>query len=271
MRTKDKALRSTAISAAVSALFGITEPALYGVTILHKRVLYGVMIGSAIGGASLGMMAVEAYVAVGPGLATMSMFISQRLANNMLHAFIGLVISFIASFVATLVLWKEPAIEGSEEKATQSVPFTSTLKAPVEGTIIPLENVDDDVFSGKLLGDGVAIRPTKGEVYAPSNATVRMVYKTKHAIGLETDDGQEILIHIGIDTVNLNGKYFDVHVKEGDKVKTGELLVSFDIEKIKAAGFDPTTMIIFTKPNSVKINITEQHEVNKFENLLTVV
>lgn len=267
LRTKDKNLRSTALSAGISALFGITEPALYGVTILHKRVLYGVMIGSAIGGASLGLMAVEAYVAVGPGLATLSMFISERLANNMLHAVIGLVISFIVSFIATFILWKEPTTEKTKIESTN----TTTLKSPVEGTVIPLEEVNDDVFSAKLLGDGVAILPNKGEVYAPSDAIIKMVYKTKHAIGLETDNGQEILIHIGIDTVNLEGKYFNVHVTEGDKVKTGELLVSFDIKKIEAAGFDPTTVFIFTKPNPIKINITKQNEVNKFENLLTIV
>ncbi|CAM3066758.1 PTS beta-glucoside transporter subunit IIBCA [Lactococcus hircilactis] len=265
LRTKNKELRSTAISAGISSLFGITEPALYGVTILNKRVLYGVMIGSFVGGGSLGLMAVEAYVAVGPGLATLSMFISEKLPNNLLHAVIGLVISFFVSFIATVILWKEPDNEENIKNLKATV-----LKTPVEGKVLPLENVNDDVFSAKILGDGVAIIPDKGEIYSPSDATVTMVYATKHAIGLKTDDGQEILIHIGIDTVNLKGKYFDVHVKEGQKVKSGELLITFDIEKIQSEGFDPTTIMVLTQPKAAKIVVTESNYVSQFEQLITL-
>ncbi len=274
IRSKDKELRSTAFSSAVSALFGITEPALYGVTILHRRVLYGVMVGSFIGGASLGLMAVEAYVAVGPGLATLSSFISETLPNNFRNAVIGLLISFAVSFVATFVLWKEPVKE-EEEIAEEETPKISTsdsktFDTPLEGTVLPLENVNDEVFAGKLLGDGVAIKPSKGELYAPVDAEVKMVYKTKHAIGLLTDDGVEILIHIGINTVNLEGKYFDVLVEEGQKVKRGDLLVIFDADRIVEAGFDTTTMVIFTKPTNLAFTVTDKTNVKQFETLLTL-
>lgn len=276
IRTKNKDLRSTAISAGISALFGITEPALYGVTILHKRVLYGVMVGSFIGGASLGAMAVEAYVAVGPGLATLSMFISDKLPNNLWHAVIGLVISFVASFVATFLLWKEEIVETETSEATtcdEAILETTNasqviLDTPVEGTVVPLENVKDDVFSAKILGDGIAIKPSKGELYSPVDAVVKMVYKTKHAIGLQTADGHEILIHIGIDTVNLEGKFFDVLVKEGESVKRGQLLVIFDADRIVEAGFDTTTMMIFTKPANVSFDVTDKAIVHQFEPLL---
>lgn len=274
IRSKDKELRSTAFSSGVSALFGITEPALYGVTILHRRVLVGVMIGSFIGGASLGLMAVEAYVAVGPGLATLSMFISDTLPNNLMNAVIGLLISFGVSFVATFVLWKEPVKE-EEEIAAEETPKISandskTFDTPLEGTVLPLENVNDEVFAGKLLGDGVAIKPSKGELYAPVDAEVKMVYKTKHALGLLTDDGVEILIHIGINTVNLEGKYFDVLVEEGQKVKRGDLLVIFDADRIVEAGFDTTTMVIFTKPTNLAFTVTDKTNVKQFETLLTL-
>ena len=273
VRTKDKVLRSTAISSGVSALFGITEPALYGVTILHKRVLYSVMIGSFIGGASLGLMAVEAYVAVGPGLATLSMFISETLPNNFRNAVIGLVISFVVSFVATFILWKEP-IENAEEEFVEEKSLatenTKTFATPLEGTIVPLENVHDDVFASKMLGDGMAIKPSKGELYAPADAEVKMVYKTKHALGLLTEDGTELLIHIGINTVNLDGQYFDVLVKEGQRVKRGELLVIFDIDRIVEAGFDSTTMILFTKPSHLSFTVTDKKTVKQFEKLLTI-
>lgn len=267
LRTKDKTLRATAMSSGISALFGITEPALYGVTILHKRVLYGVMIGSFIGGASLGLMAVEAYVAVGPGLASLSMFISETLPNNLMYAVIGLIISFIASFVSVFLLWKEPV---SEDAGSEDVAGTVTLSAPLEGTVIPLTAVNDAVFSKKMLGDGIAITPSKGELYAPVDGEIEMVYNTKHALGMKTADGVEILFHIGIDTVNLNGEGFDVRVTEHQQVTKGDVLVKFDIDKIKAAGFDPTTMVIITNPKNAKIDLNQAQEVVQNDFLMRI-
>ncbi|MHC5227958.1 beta-glucoside-specific PTS transporter subunit IIABC [Enterococcus sp. LJL99] len=268
IRTKDKGLRSTAISAGISALFGITEPAIYGVTILHKRVLYGVMIGSFVGGGSLGIMGVEAYVAVGPGLASLSMFISETLPKNLMFAVIGLIISFIASFIAVFILWKEP--QTTEQKTTEVNENNIIFSAPLEGKLIPLEEVKDDVFSKKMLGNGIAIEPLAGKLYAPVNGTIEMVYNTKHALGMKTTDGIEILFHIGIDTVNMKGEGFEVLVKEKQKVSKGDLLINFDIEKIKAAGFDPTTMIIITNPKNAKLDIKEDSVVNLSDDLLTI-
>ena len=262
IRSKDKGMKATAVSAGISALFGITEPALYGVTILHKPVLYSVMLGSLIGGATVGMLGVEAYVAVGPGLASLSMFISEELPRNLMNAVIGLVVSFAISFIAAFVLWKEPAGEteqANEFEGTNGVVFN----APVEGTVMPLTEVKDDVFSSKMLGDGVAIIPSKGELYAPINGTIEMIYSTKHAVGMRTEDGVEVLFHIGLDTVNLDGKYFESFVTKGQHVKRGDLLVKFDLEKITEAGFDPTTMIIVTSPKNAKLRVRTENEVNK--------
>ncbi|MBO0471483.1 PTS glucose transporter subunit IIA [Enterococcus sp. DIV0242_7C1] len=266
IRSKDKGLKATAVSAGISALFGITEPALYGVTILHKRVLYGVMFGSLIGGATLGLLSVEAYVAVGPGIASLSMFISETLPNNLMYAVIGLVVSFVASFAAVLVLWKEPATAGAQENETNEIDFN----APVEGQMIPLSDVKDDVFASKMLGDGVAIIPTKGELYAPANGTIKMIYNTKHALGMQTDEGIEILFHIGIDTVNLGGKYFESFVSEGQKVTQGDVLIKFDLLKIKEAGFDPTTIIVITEPKNVKFNLVSEEQVTKEEKIFVI-
>lgn len=267
IRSKDKGLKATAVSAGISALFGITEPALYGVTILHKRVLYGVMFGSLIGGATLGLLSVEAYVAVGPGIASLSMFISETLPNNLMYAMIGLVVSFVASFAAVLVLWKEPITDGADESTKQN---EIVFKAPVEGQVIPLSKVNDDVFASKMLGDGVAIVPTKGELYAPINGTIKMIYNTKHALGMETEDGIEILFHIGLDTVNLDGKFFESFVSEGQKVSQGDLLIKFDLLNIKEAGFDPTTMIVITEPKRVKLNLASEDQVTKEEKIFIV-
>ncbi|MGG5371900.1 beta-glucoside-specific PTS transporter subunit IIABC [Enterococcus sp. AZ196] len=267
IRSKDKGLKATAVSAGISALFGITEPALYGVTILHKRVLYGVMFGSLIGGATLGLLSVEAYVAVGPGIASLSMFISETLPNNLMYAVIGLVVSFVASFTAVLVLWKEPITDGADESTKQN---EIVFNAPVEGQVIPLSKVNDDVFASKMLGDGVAIVPTKGELYAPINGTIKMIYNTKHALGMETEDGIEILFHIGLDTVNLDGKFFESFVSEGQKVSQGDLLIKFDLLNIKEAGFDPTTMIVITEPKRVKLNLASEDQVTKEEKIFIV-
>lgn len=259
LRTKDKGLKATALSAGISALFGITEPAIYGVTILHKRVLYGGMIGSFIGGASLGLMGVETYVAVGPGLASLSMFISKTLPNNLLFAVIGLIISFIASFTAVAILWQDPVNQKDALLSENEAPTNRSviLPSPMAGKIIPLSSVNDAVFSNKTLGDGVAIIPLEGKLYAPTDGLIEMVYNTNHAIGMKTSEGDEILFHIGIDTVNLKGQFFDVAVTAGQKVKQGDLLVRFNREGIKAAGFDDTTMIIITNPQGASLQLSK--------------
>lgn len=269
IKTKDKKLQSTAISAGISALFGITEPALYGVTILYKRVLYGVMIGSFIGGAALGLMSVEAYVAVGPGVASLSMFISETLPKNFLFAVIGLIISFVTSFISVFILWKEPALERSEEKANEKV-NSILLGRPIIGKIVRLEDVEDEVFSKKILGEGLAIVPEKGELYAPIDGVIEMIYETKHALGMKNSEGVEILFHIGIDTVNLNGKHFKVMVEEGQKVLKGDLLLKFNLEGIKEDGFDPTSMMIVTNPRNAKFNIKNEKNEKVGDDLLSI-
>ena len=258
VRTKDKDLKATSISAGISALFGITEPALYGVTILHKRVLYGVMIGAFSGGAFLGIKGVEAYVAVGPGLASLSMFISETLPKNFLYAVIGFVISFVVSFIAVVFLWKEnSSVDDSADGYNESEEF----KASLEGTLIPLSEVKDEVFSNKITGDGIAIIPSKGELYAPVSGTIEVIFETKHSIGMKTDHGTEILFHVGLETVKLKGKYFEPKVTVGSKVKQGDLIMKFDLEKIIEEGYDPATVIIVTnKPNST-IEVAQSGQV----------
>ncbi|WP_017212012.1 beta-glucoside-specific PTS transporter subunit IIABC [Clostridium beijerinckii] len=276
IRTKDKALRSTAVSAGISALFGITEPALYGVTILHKRVLYGVMVGSFIGGAFLGIQAVEAYVAVGPGIASLSMFISETLPNNLMNAVIGLGISFVASFIAVAVLWKEQTPSNKEEVKIESKEDAKIenkkeeFNAPLEGELIPLSEVKDDVFSNKLMGEGFAIIPSIGELYAPIDGTIEMVFETKHSLAMKSEDGTEILFHVGLETVNLKGKYFKPEVSVGKSVKQGDLLLSFELDKIVEEGFDTVTSVIITNRPDAKIETIESKKVNKSDKVFTI-
>lgn len=254
LRSKDEKVRSTAISAGVSALFGITEPALYGLTIQNKNVLASVMSGSFIGAIFIGIFGVRAYAAVGPGVASISMFISEELPRNLLYAVIGALISFIISFALGMMLWKEKKEEQEEgiENSKESIQLASdtVLLSHAQGELISLDEVNDDMFSQRLLGEGIAIVPEKGELYAPVTGTVEVVFHTNHAIAIKSDCGQEILLHVGINTVKLDGKYFYPQVKVGDRVKAGDLLLKFDLEKIQQEGYDTVIPVVITNMES---------------------
>ena len=244
VRTKDEKTRATAISAGISALFGITEPSLYGLTLQHKRALIPVMISSGITGAIIGMMGIEAFALVGPGVASMTMYVDKSNSMNFVYAWIALAIALVLSFVLALIIWKDDV---SEETSKDEKNVEVELEAPVNGEVIPLSEVNDSVFSSGVLGEGIAVKPKDGVLFAPSKAEVIMTYETGHAIGLRTENGAEVLIHIGLDTVKLKGKYFDVKIKEGQEVDPGETLIEFDLDKIVEAGFDPTVIMVVTK------------------------
>lgn len=214
VRTKDQKLRSTAVSAGISALFGITEPALYGVTILHKRVLYGVMASSLVGGAVAGLFAIKAFALVGPGLASITMFVDEANPMNLVWALVTLGVSFAVSFVLVLFLFKDKVVEN---KTTVADPKAEVLSKPVDGQVVALSEVNDEVFSSGMIGEGFGIIPTSGELIAPEDGEITMLFETNHAIGLKTRNGAELLFHIGLDTVQLEGKHFTPYVKAGIK------------------------------------------------------
>lgn len=249
VKTKNPDLRSTAFSAGVSAIFGITEPAIYSMTLQHKTVLSGVMIGSFISGSFVGLMGVKAFVAMGPGLAGMAMFLDAENAMNIVWAFVAFGIALVAAFVATLILYKDED-SAKEEQAPAEVPAStgsaSIVCSPLQGEAIALNEVKDEVFSQKILGDGMAVVPEKGELYAPADGTIDSVFDSRHAVSMRTAAGAELLMHIGMDTVKLEGKGFTPQVKNGDKVKKGQLLMKFNLDEIKAAGYDVTTPIVVT-------------------------
>ncbi len=257
LRTNDSKMRATAISAGISAFFGITEPALYGVTLQHKRALASVIIGGIFGGAYIGISGLAAFTLVGPGLASLPMFVDKGNPMNLVNAIIGFVISFAVSFIAGLLLWQNEA-KSIEKEDTEKVNIAKEdLDVPVPGQVMPLSHVPDDVFSKGLLGKGVAVVPSEGKLVAPTSGTVQMVYETKHALGMTTDAGAELLFHIGLDTVQLKGKYFDVHVKVGDHVEKGDLLETFNLQDIKAAGYNPVTMMVVTNQDHYAIDVDE--------------
>lgn len=261
VKTKDENLRSTAISAGISGLFGITEPALYGVTLQHKKVMGAVVASSFLGGLFIGIMKIKAFAAVGPGIASMPMYIDPENGMNFVWACVAFAISVVLSFVLTLVLYKdENTAEPESAPAPQAAPAAAAAPAagvvcsPLQGTVLPLDQVKDEVFSQKILGDGMAVVPVKGELYAPADGTIESVFESKHAISMVCANGAELLMHIGMDTVKLEGKGFTPQVKNGDAVKKGQLLMKFDLDGIKAAGYDVTTPIVVTNGDAFTVN-----------------
>lgn len=271
-KTKNHELRSAAISGGVSAIFGITEPAIYSITLQRKKVLYGVMIGSFLSGSFLGLMAVKAFVAMGPGLAGMAMFVDPENAMNVVWAFVGFGISVVVSFVATLFLYKDKEIPAESApvsaEAKNDAVMPGTLSSPLKGSVVPLSDVKDEVFSTGVLGKGVAVLPSVGELYSPVDGVVIMLPETKHAVAVKDSSGAEILMHIGMDTVELNGKGYSPQVKEGDKVKKGQLLTKFDIDSIKAAGYDITTPIVITNSDDLGVKTLAHGEIESGAELL---
>lgn len=251
VKTKDQELRSVAISGGVSAIFGITKPAIYSITLQHKKVLYGVMTGSFISGSFIGLMAVKAFVAMGPGLAGMAMFVDPENAKNIVWAFAGFGIALVSSFLATLFFYKD-------EETAVSVPPEDTgsgkkLVSPMDGKLIDLSEVPDEVFSAGTLGDGMAVIPEKGKLYAPADGVVDTVFDSKHAISMICDNGAELLLHVGLDTVKLEGKYFDVQVQSGERVSAGQLLMRFDAKAIQKAGYPLVTPVIVTNSDDMNV------------------
>lgn len=267
VRTNDQKLRSTAVSAGISALFGITEPALYGVTILHKRVLYGVMASSLVGGAVAGLFAIKAFALVGPGLASITMFVDEANPMNLVWALVTLGVSFAVSFVLVLFLFKDKVVEN---KTTVADPKAEVLSKPVDGQVVALSEVNDEVFSSGMIGEGFGIIPTSGELIAPEDGEITMLFETNHAIGLKTRNGAELLFHIGLDTVQLEGKHFTPYVKAGDQVKQGQPLIQFDLDAIKAAGFDPIVICVVTNQENFTVKTIESTDEQSGQGVLSI-
>lgn len=261
LRTKNQGLRATSLSAGISALFGITEPALYGVTLQNRRALIAVIVGALSAGAYMGLTHVNAFVAVGPGLASISMFVNAENPMNIVNALIGVVIAFGVSFVTSLILWRDSAsatlrLTGAvpnPSDATETSAASIELQSPLAGEVIPLTEVNDAVFSAEILGKGIAVRPTDGKLVAPIAGTVTSMLDTKHAIGITSPDGVEVLVHVGLDTVKLNGQHFTALVEQGDEVEAGQALLEVDLDAITAAGYDTTTPIVILNSNTFDI------------------
>jgi len=251
-KIKDKKMKSIAFSSALSALFGITEPAIYGVNLKYKKPFYAALTGGAVGGAIYGIFNVKAYAFSIPGITALPTYLKEGEINNFIWACIGVAASFLTAFIITMILpleGKEKAEEKGVDKISQDHEgqiVKIPVAAPMTGKAVGLAQVPDKMFAEGILGKGIAIIPDEGIVKAPFQGQVKMIAPTKHAIGLISDRGVNVVIHIGIDTVNLQGKGFEVLVKEDQWVEKGEPLMKVDLDFVKENQLNPITPIIVT-------------------------
>ena len=255
VKTKNPKLKTLAFPAALSAFLGITEPAIFGVNLRFRKPFFLSLIAGAIGGglaSILGLAGTGNGITVIPG--TMLYIGNGQLAQYLLMVAVSFALGFALTYMFGYEDEKEVATEVEterlvQEETTGNIPATlqnETLVTPIVGDVVALADVNDPVFSSGAMGQGIAVKPSQGVVYAPADAEVSIAFPTGHAFGLKTTDGAEVLIHVGIDTVSMNGEGFEAKVAQGDKVKAGDILGTFDSNKIAAAGLDDTTMVIVT-------------------------
>ncbi len=278
LKTKNRKIKSMALPASLSAFMGITEPAIFGVNIRFMKAFIAGMIGGACGAAVSSIMNVYA---TANGVTGLFGFLITT------NCFAGYLLTFavatVVAFVCSWLLFKEdpqPAADSREENTPQGEKVNTETRisaepdaiyAPIEGEVIALSDTPDETFASGALGEGCAINPDKGKVTAPFNGVVSMVFDTKHAIGLTSDDGIELLIHIGINTVELNGQYYDVLVSNGDKITAGQPLVHFDMDGITKAGYKLITPVIVTNYDDfTSVNMEKTGKTGTGEKLLTV-
>ncbi|WP_145408273.1 beta-glucoside-specific PTS transporter subunit IIABC [Paenibacillus xylanexedens] len=277
IKTRDKKLKPIAMSATISGVMGVTEPAIYGVTLPAKKAFVMASIAGGIAGAVAGFMGSTAY-GFGAGVFGIPLFINpQGIDSGFIGFILSIVIAFVLGFILTYMFGYRVAdatVGTTSSSATQTATGTlteHTVYSPLTGTIIPLTEVSDEAFSTGAMGQGAAIKPSVGVAYAPFDGVIVTIFKTKHAIGLLSEDGVEILIHIGINTVSLKGKHFTSYVSDGDVVRKGDKLVEFDLAAIQAAGYDTTTSVIVCNTSSYSdIQINSSSEVEQGEALISV-
>lgn len=267
-KTKDTDKKALATSAGITAVCGITEPALYGVTLQNRAAMIGTMVAGGIVGFFLGIMNARNFTGGSPGLLTIMAYVGENTFYYLYVAIAGLVMSVALSFIITYFLYKDE--EGVELTSEEVVP-TEALAAPVAGKVVPLAKVEDEIFSSEMLGKGIAILPEENIVKSPVKGEIVTIFDTQHAIGLKTDDDVEVLIHIGIDTVNLKGQHFKALAKVGDRVEVGTPIMEVDFAAVKEAGYDIITPVVVTNSAAFK-NIlgTDQEHATSGDLVVTI-
>lgn len=272
LKAKNKENKAYALSATIPALLGgITEPIVYGISLKYKKPFIAQVIGGAIAGGFMGMMHTKAIVYVFPALTTLPAFLGE----TFVYYVIGITLAFVITAVITYFLGidEKDDIEIHEKNSsnTENEAEDIIIKSCIEGEAIELSKVKDEAFASGSIGKGVGIIPQKGVLYAPADGEISTVFVTGHAVGMVTDKEAEILMHIGINTVEMNGEGFTKKVKDGQKVKAGDILIEFDIEKIKKAGYDTTTMMVISNSEEYSdIGVLNLGEVKQNNDILII-
>lgn len=272
LKTKNNKLKSMALPASLSAFMGITEPAIFGVNIRFMKAFVSGMIGGACGAAVSSLMHVYA---TANGVTGLFGFLITT------NCFFGYLLTFViaagVAFICSWLLYKDESKEEESADETENDPAAipeaeaNTVYAPLKGTVIPLSEVDDETFASGAMGDGCAIEPSEGVVKAPFNGTVSMLFDTKHAIGLTSTDGVEVLIHIGMDTVELGGQHFEALISDGDEITLGQTLVKFDMDAISKAGYPLVTPVIVTNSDEYSaVTLEKTGSTEACEKMITV-
>lgn len=283
IKSKNKDFKQIAGSSAFSALLaGITEPALYGVTLRLKRPMLGACIGAAAGGLFGGFFQMKCFGIATPAIVTIVQYVEEGRPSSLLIAALTILLTVAVSFAATMLIGFEDIEEEEEEIEITDGKLEETQKllkngeevqifSPVQGKSIPLKEVKDPTFAQEILGQGIAVVPEKGEIVAPFDGKINVIFETGHAIGLTSSEGVELLIHIGIDTVNLKGKYFHPEKSSGDTIKKGEVILTFDKENIISEGYDITTPIVVSNTEKFSnILPTMSGEVMELDDILKI-
>jgi PTS system beta-glucosides-specific IIC component len=248
LKTKDKKIKSMAPPAIISGLAGVTEPAIYGITLPKKAPFFRTCAIASIAGAIICASGTLIYSMAGMGVFAYPGLINPATGDTkgMVFAIIVTLLSLVAGFVSEMIFYKDDTAQKNTVAAPKAGGSAKEIAAPIKGKILPLSEITDEAFSSEAMGKGIAIEPSEGKVYAPADGEVTTFFPTGHAIGLTASNGAEILIHVGMDTVEMKGDGFTPKVNQGDMVKCGDLLLEFDIEKIKAAGHPTATPIVIT-------------------------
>ena len=273
LKMKDKKKKALAIPAIISGIFGVTEPAIYGFSLPAKKPFIYSCIGGGISGAIFMLMGGTRYHQGGLGVFGIVNYVNPE-TGSFAAVLVNILVATAVGFILTMLFWKPEEEEKENIENTKDdkalVGTNEKILAPMTGDILKLSEINDQAFSSGALGKGLAIRPKDGKVYSPVDGTVTMLFKTNHAIGITSDKGLEILIHIGMDTVEMDGDGFTAHIKQGDRIKAGDLIIEVDLEKVKAAGYETTTPVLVTNSEDLLDLVeTDQKEIKAKETLLT--
>lgn len=270
-RTKDKKMKQLAVSGSITAYMGITEPTLYGVNLPKKYPLVAAMIGGGAGGLYAGLTNTHRFATGSSGLPAILLYIGDNSMVFFWNIVIALLISAVVSAVLTYILSFKFEKEVDLPSVKEVILEDATVSNPIKGNIIPLNEVKDGAFASGALGKGFAIEPIEGKVIAPFNGKIEAVFPTKHAIGLVSETGIELLIHVGLNTVELKGQYFDTLVEPGQTVKKGQAILNFDLEKIKESGYETQVPVVITNsPQYSSIELTNKGKLLNNEEVLIV-